>query len=51
MALLPLVPFNRDQVIMSQEDSVCQIGKVQDDFEFELAHFEPTFADYAAQMT
>jgi len=46
----PLVPFNKDQVIMSQEDSTCAIGKVQTDFGFELAAFEPTFAEYADQI-
>ncbi|MEE9212982.1 MAG: NAD(P)H-binding protein [Phycisphaeraceae bacterium] len=46
----PGVPFNRDQVIMSQEDSVCGIEKVQTDFDVELASFEPTFAEYAASI-
>ena len=50
LAQLPGTPFNWDQVIMSQEDSVCDIGKVQTDFGFEVAPFEPTFADYAAQI-
>ncbi|MAE65393.1 MAG: hypothetical protein CMJ18_14065 [Phycisphaeraceae bacterium] len=50
IAGMPLVPFNRDQVIMSQEDSTCDIGKVQSDFDLTLAPFEPTFADYAAQI-
>ncbi len=47
---LPSVPFNRDQVIMSQEDSTCQIQKVQTDFGIELAPFEATFESYAAQI-
>lgn len=46
----PGVPFNKDQVIMSQEDSVCQFTKVQSDFDIELAPFEPTFAEYAARI-
>ena len=46
----PGVPFNRDQVIMSQEDSICQIGKVQEDFGFELSAFEPVFAEYADRI-
>lgn len=46
----PGVPFNRDQVIMSQEDSVCQTGKAQEHFGIELAAFEPTFAGYADQI-
>lgn len=50
MARMPGAPFNQDQVIMSQEDSVCQIAKVQEHFGFELAAFEPTFARYADQI-
>ena len=46
----PGVPFNRDQVIMSQEDSVCQTGKAQEHFSLEFAAFEPTFARYADQI-
>lgn len=46
----PGVPFNLDQVVMSQEDSICQIAKVQEHFGFELAAFEPTFARYASQI-
>lgn len=46
----PGVPFNRDQVIMSQEDSVCQTSKAQEHFGIELAAFEPTFAHYADQI-
>lgn len=32
--LLPasLLPFNRDQVLMSQEDNICDLGKFQADF-------------------
>jgi hypothetical protein len=50
IAGLPLVPFNKDQVIMSQEDSTCQIAKVQEDFELALAPFEETVAGYAAKI-
>lgn len=46
----PAVPFNRDQVIMSQEDSTCEIAKVQGDFEFELSPFEETYAAYADRI-
>jgi len=46
----PGVPFNRDQVIMSQEDSVCQMSKVQDHFGLELAAFEPTLARYVHEI-
>jgi NADH dehydrogenase len=50
LAGLPGVPFNKDQVIMSQEDSVCPTAKVEEDFGFKLAPFEETLADYAAQI-
>lgn len=46
----PGVPFNQDQVIMSQEDSICEIVKVQEHFDVTLAAFEPTFAQYADQI-
>lgn len=46
----PGVPFNHDQVIMSQEDSVCDTVKVQEHFGIELASFEPTFEAYAPQI-
>jgi len=46
----PAVPFNRDQIIMSQEDSVCCIEKVQADFELKLAPFESTMATYASKI-
>ena len=46
----PLVPFNLDQVIMSQEDSICRIAKVETDFDIKLAPFEATFSKYAAQI-
>lgn len=46
-ARLPVAPFNTDQVIMSQEDSTCQIAKAQAHFGFNMAAFESTFAAYA----
>ena len=46
----PGVPFNRDQVIMSQEDSVCETVKAREHFGFEPAAFEPTFAGYADEI-
>ncbi len=51
IAGMPGVPFNRDQVIMSQEDSTCDIAKAQEHFGFEFAEFEPTFAQYASQIS
>lgn len=50
IAGLPGVPFNRDQVLMSQEDSTCDVGKVMDDFEMELASFDACLAEYASQL-
>lgn len=50
VAGLPGVPFNRDQVVMSQEDSTCSNGKVRSDFDFEPAPFESTFAGYAGTI-
>ena len=50
LSKLPMTPFGPDQVIMSQEDSVCDVGKVQADFGFELAGFEKTLEGYAGQI-
>jgi hypothetical protein len=50
IAGLPFVPFNRDQVIMSQEDSTCGIGKVEADFGIHLADFEQKVKAYAASI-
>ncbi len=50
IAGLPLVPFNRDQVVMSQEDSVCDIAPAQRDLGVTFAPFEPTLAAYAPRL-
>ena len=54
MTQIPLVggllPFNWDQVVMSQEDSICNMAKVRADFGLEPAPFEATFAGYAAEI-
>lgn len=50
IAGLPGVPFNLDQVVMSQEDSTCEPGKVEGDFGLKLAGFEDTFARYAGDI-
>jgi NADH dehydrogenase len=51
-ALLPnaLLGFNRDQVIMSQEDNTCDITKFVDDFGWTPQPFEPTLKSYASQL-
>ncbi|MEX2212614.1 MAG: NAD(P)H-binding protein [Phycisphaeraceae bacterium] len=46
----PGVPFNMDQVIMSQEDSTCETFKVRGDFGIELKAFEPMVKDYAGSI-
>lgn len=49
---LPILPrmlrFNADQVIMSQEDSVCDIGAVEKTFGIKLRDFRQELSDYAA---
>ena len=50
LAALPGTPFNRDQVIMSQEDSICDTVKVEADFGIALASFEEKLTDYAGRI-
>ncbi len=50
IAAMPGAPFNRDQVIMSQEDAVCESAKARETFGREFAEFESTFAGYADQI-
>ncbi len=45
-----LLPFNRDQVIMSQEENTCDITKFVDGFGWEPAAFESTLKTYASQL-
>jgi NADH dehydrogenase len=45
-----LLPFNRDQVIMSQEDATCDTTKFVDDFGWEPSPFTETLNAYARQM-
>lgn len=47
---LPGVPFNRSQVIMSQEDSVCDVEPLVRDFDVALSPFEKTVTAYGKQM-
>jgi len=46
----PLLPFNRDQVIMSQEDNTCDLSKFRADFGWEPQPFEPTLRQYASKL-
>jgi uncharacterized protein YbjT (DUF2867 family) len=50
IGIAPLLGFNRDQVIMSQEDNTCDLGKFRDDFGWEPQAFEPTLRSYAQQL-
>ena len=50
IAGLPLVPFNADQVIMSQEESTCSTAKVVNDFGITLKSFEETVKEYAGTI-
>jgi NADH dehydrogenase len=45
-----LLPFNRDQVIMSQENNTADIAKLKADFGWEPVHFAPTLREYAKQL-
>jgi uncharacterized protein YbjT (DUF2867 family) len=44
------LPFNRDQVIMSQEDNVCELTEFESDFGWEPGGFRQTLAKYAGEM-
>ncbi len=45
-----LLPFNRAQVIMSQEDSVADIEPIRRDFNFRPAGFSESLSRYARQL-
>jgi nucleoside-diphosphate-sugar epimerase len=45
-----VLPFNRDQVIMSQEDNTCDLAKFTDDFGWAPRAFEETLKAYAARL-
>jgi len=49
-AKLPGLPFNRDQVIMSREDSTCDTAAVEETFNIKLQPFNETFAQYVSQL-
>jgi NADH dehydrogenase len=46
----PLLPFNRDQVIMSQEDNTCDLSKFKADFGWEPQPFEASLREYASKL-
>ena len=45
-----LLPFNRDQVIMSQEDNVADLTKFKDHFGWEPQPFDASLATYAKRL-
>lgn len=45
-----LLPFNRDQILMSQEDNTCDMGKFAADFGWMPQPFPPSLATYAAKL-
>ena len=47
IGIAPLLGFNRDQVVMSQEDNTCDLTKFIADFGWEPQAFSPTLARYA----
>jgi len=50
IGVAPLLGFNRDQVIMSQEDNTADVTKFRNDFGWDPRPFEPTLRDYARQL-
>jgi NADH dehydrogenase len=46
----PFLPFNRDQVIMSQEDNVCDLAKLKDTFGWEPQPFKQALETYKAEL-
>ena len=49
-AVPALLPFNYDQVVMSQEDNTCDMTKFTDDFGWETRAFEPALKEYASRL-
>lgn len=45
-----LLPFNRDQIIMSQEDNTCNMTPFREDFGWEPAGFSESLAEYAPRL-
>lgn len=50
IGLGPILGFNRDQVVMSQEDNTTDLGKFIDDFGWTPQPFEPALRTYANQL-
>jgi uncharacterized protein YbjT (DUF2867 family) len=45
-----LLPFNWDQVVMSQEENTCDLGKFRAAFGWDVRGFAETLGGYAARM-
>jgi NADH dehydrogenase len=45
-----LLPFNRDQVVMSQEDNTTDLAKFRESLGWEPRGFEETLKEYATQL-
>jgi uncharacterized protein YbjT (DUF2867 family) len=45
-----LVPFNEDQVRMSQEDSTCDIARIESHLQMQLTPFADALAEYAGRV-
>jgi NADH dehydrogenase len=45
-----LLPFNRDQVVMSQEDNTCDMSKFKSDFGWEPRPFEASLREYSKRL-
>jgi nucleoside-diphosphate-sugar epimerase len=52
-AILPgsLLPFNRDQVVMSQEDNTCDTSDFERDFGWKPVGFEAALGGYARRLS
>ena len=46
----PLLGFNRDQVLMSQEDNIADVTRFEQDFRWKPASFRATLREYASQL-
>ena len=50
VGIAPLLGFNRDQVIMSQEDNTCDLTRFIADFGWEPQAFSRTLDRYATDL-
>jgi NADH dehydrogenase len=50
VGVAPLLGFNRDQLIMSQEDNTCDLGQFEKDFGWKPRAFAPLVREYAKEL-